>query len=162
MEDTNYKTLLGILIKSMMTDYEGNKAVNHEARLVVGTTPQILVDLGFPQLPLVIDGSVIDKAFFDHGIPKSKLERIYNLIAAPKAVYAAHQKNPGSVVVTYEIKDAKPVIIPIHPNRPKARNEFFNVIASMYPKASSDGGSIEARWKKEGLLLWEAPLEKAS
>jgi len=157
MEDTNYKTLLGVLIKGMSEDYDGSKSVtHHELRLVVGATPPILISLGFTQLPLTIDGRVIDKAHFDHGISKGRLERIYSLIASPKAIYKAHLDNPGSVVVTYEMQNSNPIIIPIHPNRQKGRHEFSNVIASVYPKASG-GGSVEVRWKKDGLLLWEAP-----
>lgn len=162
MEDANYRTALGILIRSMMTDYEGSKVANHASRLIIGGTPQVLLDVGFPALPLMIDGRVIDKAFFDHGIPKGLLEKIYSLISTPKAIYKAHLDQPGSVVVTYEIKDSNPVIIPIHPNKQKTRTEYFNVVASMYPKASTDGKSIEMRWKAEGLLLWEGKGKNAA
>lgn len=155
MEDLNYKTLLGVLLKSMLNDYDAKKVENHGTRLIIGATPDLLISYGFPQLPLMIDGRVVDKAFFDHGIPKSMLERIYHLIATPKAIYKAHQDQPGSVVVTYEVKDSKPVIIPIHPNQQKTRTESFNVVASMYPK-NSNGEPIEMRWKREGLLLWES------
>jgi hypothetical protein len=145
MEDINYKVALAILLRSMMKDYVGSKDANHASRLIVGMTPQILVDVGFPLLPLMIDGKVIDKAFFDHGISKSMLERLYTLIATPKAIYKAHQAQPGSVVVTYEIKSGDPIIVPIHPDRQKTRTGSFNVIASVYPKASNNGASIEMR-----------------
>lgn len=158
MDDQNYKAALDLLIKSMMNDYEGNKTANHAVRLTLGPTPQVLIDQGFPELPLGIDGSVVDKAFFDHGIPKSMLGRLYTLIATPKAIYRAHQGNPGSVVVTYEMKGASPIVVPIHPNKQKARNVFFNMVASVYGKTSNDGQSIEVRWRNEGLLLWEAPV----
>lgn len=155
MEDLNYRTLLGILLKSMITDYEGKKIENHSTRLIIGATPDLLIQFGFPQLPLMIDGRVVDKAYFDHGVPKGVLERVHQLIATPKAIFKAHQNQPGSVVVTYEAVGNSPIIIPIHPNQQKTRNEFFNFIPSIYPKETK-GEPIEKRWKREGLLLWES------
>jgi hypothetical protein len=78
------------------------------------------------------------------------------LIEKPKAIYTAHQNQPGSVVVTYEVRGQDPIVIPIHPNVQKTRLERFNVVASMYSKSTCDGASIEVRWKAAGLLLWEA------
>ena len=75
--------------------------------------------------------------------------------SAGKAIYKAHQNQPGSVVVTYEVKDSMPIVIPVHPNQQKTRTESFNVVASMYPK-NSGNEPIEMRWKREGLLLWES------
>jgi len=67
-----------------------------------------------------------------------------------------------SVVVTYEVKNANPIIVPIHPNKQKTRTEFFNVVASVYPKDSTNGTSIEVLWKADGLLLWEGKAKNAA
>lgn len=161
VEDTNYRTLLGVLLKDMTGQADGNTVVHHQRILTLGPTPQILVDHGMPQLPIVITGKVVDKVFFDHGITKGMLERLYTLIDTPKAIYKAHQGQPGSVVVTFENKGGAPIVVAVHPNkRMGGRSDnpnFFNNIASIYDKQSNTPGeTIEVRWKREGLLLWEA------
>ena len=162
MEDANYKTLLGMVLKDITNPANNNPVLHHQRILTLGPTPQVLIDVGMPQLPIVILGRVVDKAVFDHGMTKGLLERLYTLIATPKAVYQAHQGQPGSVVVTYEVKNTAPIIVAIHPNKQMGgrgdRTAFYNNIASVYDKQSSrPGETIEVRWKKEGLLLWEAP-----
>lgn len=161
MEDANYKTLLGLVLKDLTNPGNTNPVLHHQRILTVGPTPQVLTDLGMPQLPVVITGRVIDKAHFEHGMTKGLLERLYTLIAAPKAVYRAHQGQPGSVVVTYEVKNTAPIIVAIHPNKEMggrgSRAAYFNNIASVYDKHSNKPGeTIEVRWKRDGLLLWEA------
>jgi Phage MuF-C-terminal domain len=161
MEDANYKTLLGMVIKDITSQTNTNPALHHQRILTLGPTPQVLTDLGMPQLPIVILGRVIDKAIFDHGITKGLLERLYTLIATPKAVYQAHQGQPGSVVVTYEVKNTAPIIVAIHPDKQMGgRGQSaarYNNVASVYDKQSGKPNeTIEVRWKREGLLLWEA------
>ncbi|MDM5181904.1 hypothetical protein PO883_32530 [Massilia sp. DJPM01] len=158
MENPAYKTALGLLIKSMMHDGDAKQHTNHQVILPIGPTPQVLLDLGMPNLQLVILGKVVDKVLFEHGIPKGTIERLYSLLESPKAVFKGHQDNPGSAVVTFELKNMAPIIIAIHPNRQMGGRvgTAYNNIASMYAKETRTGESIEDRWTREGLLLWKA------
>lgn len=155
MENPAFKTALNLLVKSMMHDDDAKQHTNHQVILPIGPTPQVLLDLGMPDLQLVILGKVVDKVLFRHGIPKGTIERLYGLLEAPKAIYKGHLDNPGSAVVTYEVKNMDPIIIAVHPNKRMGRAAYNNV-ASMYAKANRPGESIEDRWTREGLLLWKA------
>jgi len=53
------------------------------------------------QLPLVITGKVIDKVYFDHGITRPMLGRLYSTIAQLKAIYRSDTAG-GAVIVTFE------------------------------------------------------------
>lgn len=155
MEDKNYKTALGLLIKSISDGPASTKS--HQLILQLGPTPQVLLDQGMPQLPMAINGRVIDKCFFDHGMTKPMLERIYSNICAPKAIYRSSNGEPGCVVMSAETKDAKPIIISVRSNHQMAgRRDYYNAVTSMYDK----GGDVEIRWKKNGWLLWENVTKK--
>lgn len=156
MENPAFKTALGLLIKSMTQDGEAQQRKNHQVILPIGPTPQVLLDLGMPALQLAIVGKVVDKVFFEHGIPKGTLERIYTLLASPRAIFKGHQGNPGSAIITFEVKNSAPIIIAIHPDKQMGRVRYNNV-ASMYAKSTGNGENIEERWTREGLLLWKAP-----
>jgi hypothetical protein len=158
MENPAFKTALGLLIKSMIQDSDAKQQTNHQVILPIGPTPQVLLDLGMPDLQMVITGKVVDKVLFEHGIPKGTIERLYSLLEAPKAIFKGTLNNPGSAVVTFEIKNMDPIIIAVHPNKQMARRDgtAYNNIASMYAKGNRAGESIEDRWTREGLLLWKA------
>jgi len=105
-----------------------------------------------PDLPIAINGRVIDKSFFDHGMTKPMLERVYTHICAPKAIYTASNGEPGCVVVSFEFKAGDPVIICLRANHQMAgRRDFYNMVTSVYGK----GNDAELRWKAKGLLRWE-------
>lgn len=150
MENPNYKVALGLMLQSMAVAYEDNKHTNHQIVLTLGPTPPVLITLGLPQLPLVMTGKVVDKSFFDHGVTKGILEKAYQIIVAPKAVYKSQTYN-GHIVMSYETKGADPLIIAIHPNKQLGRGTVFNVVASIYFKENDP----ETRWGKDGLLLWK-------
>lgn len=162
MENPAFKTALALLIKSMQEGTD-KPHVNHQRILPIGPTPKVLLDLGMPDVQLVISGKVVDKVLFDHGIPKGTIERLYSLLDAPKAIYKGHLDNPGSAVVTYEFKNMAPIIIAIHPNKQMGGRSgtVYNNVASMYAKETRAGESIEDRWTREGLLLWKAPAAAA-
>lgn len=155
MENPTFKAALGLLIKSMTHDGPAKQKANHQLILPIGPTPKVLRDLGMPDLQLAISGKVVDKVFFEHGIPKGTLERVYSMLETPKAIFKGNLGNPGSAVITYEVKNGAPIIIAVHPNKQMGRVAYNNV-ASMYAKSSRPGETIEQRWTKEGLLLWEA------
>jgi hypothetical protein len=140
------------MLKSMEEAYEANRLVNHQIIITLGPTPPILIQIGLEQLPITITGKVIDKSFYDHGVKKSLLERAYQIIAVPKALYCS--KTIGYLVMSYEIKGADPLIIALHPNKQVGgRKDFYNNVASIYYKENNP----EIRWKNEGLLIWHAP-----
>ena len=153
MENPNFRVALGLMLKSMSDAYETNQAKNHQIVLQLGPTPPILVEAGLPQLPIGLTGKVVDKCFFDHGITKGMLEKMYHVIASPRALYRSHNPKDACVVMSYEIKGNNPLIAAIHPNKQLAgRRDFYNNVASYYFKEND----AEVRWKKDGLLLWEA------
>ncbi|WP_143749294.1 MuF-C-terminal domain-containing protein [Caballeronia arvi] len=149
MEDPNYRELLGLVMQANMAGI-----AEHSRIIVVGKTPPVLLalpGLAISQLPLVITGKVIDKVHFDHGITRPVLERLYDTIARPKAIYRSETAG-GAVVVTFEVRPVSlPVIVALHPGKQLGR-KACNVIASIYAK---DFAGIEEVWKKRGLLLWE-------
>ncbi len=155
MENSAFKAALGLLIKSMMHDDVARQHTNHQVVLPIGPTPQVLLDIGMPSLQVAILGKVVDKVYFEHGIPKGTIERLYSLLEAPKAIFKGQQGNPGAAVITYEVKNMAPIIIAVHPNKQIGRVAYNN-IASMYAKTTRPGESIEDRWTREGLLLWKA------
>jgi hypothetical protein len=104
---------------------------------------------GFPALDLVIKGSAVDKAHFDHGIPKSMLYRLADIIASPKALYRSATIQSSAVVITFEVKDGAPILIPLHANKLVGRSHV-NVVASVYNKEAT----VEQRWANAGLKLW--------
>lgn len=141
------------MLKSMSEAYEVNKVKNHQIILNLGPTPQILVNAGLPQLSLGITGKVVDKCYFDHGITKSMMEKIYHIISTPRALYKSHDPKDACVIMSYEIKGTDPLIAALHPSKQLAgRCDFYNSVASVYFKENDP----ETRWKKDGLLLWEA------
>ena len=152
MEDTNYKALLGLMLKSMAETYEQSQPKNHQIILTIGATPAILTSLGMQKLPIAMTGKVVDKSYFDHGVTKATLEKIYPLIAQPKAIYQS--TTIGQVVLTYELKNTQPLIVAMHPNKQLGgRSNFYNVVSSIYYK---EGETPELKWVKQGLLMWRA------
>jgi hypothetical protein len=148
MTDINYKVALDLLIKACI---QGN--ARPELYLEIGQTPASLTVHGVPQLPVAISGKTVEKVFFDHGITKSVLERLYGLIESPNAVFrSATHADQGYVVVTIEMKDSAPVIIAIHANKQIGRGRFVNEIASVYAKADL---AVQHKWAAAGLLLWK-------
>ena len=146
---SNYKSLVELLIKEELKGIS-----RHEIVLDLGPPPRYLVDhVGFPDLPLAITSKTIAKACFDHGIPEAMLKRLPEIVANPKSVFKsanAHQKD-SVVVLTFELKDACPVIIPIQKNRQMGRQNIYNLITSIYGK---EGQDAESKWQKQGLLVW--------
>jgi hypothetical protein len=145
MTDTNFRTAIHLILQACIDGRPKNEAV-----LNLGVTPQLLLDNGFPELPLSIKGATIDKAHFDHGITRGVLERLPDIVASPKALYKSATVLGSAVVITFEMKGGSPILIPIHANKSVGRS-CANVVASVYAKEAT----IEARWKGDGLLLWE-------
>lgn len=147
----NYGSLIDALIQS---ELEGSP--KHEQILQLGETPDYLVSrCGFPALPLSIKGSTVSKAAFDHGIPKSLLKRLPSILASdPRCLFLPSdpQKTDSIVVLTIEFHREHPVVVPIRMNQRVGRNQWHNLVVSVYGK---EGPDPEAKWKEDGLLIWE-------
>lgn len=153
MEDKNYKTALNVFIKSIQT---GTKF--HEYELEVGKTPEVLLNLGVPDLPMIIGVKVIDKCYFEHGVPEATLGRLYDLIANPTSIYKSdsphldHSQVNAIVVVTVETKNGNPLLIAVHINKTVGRRQV-NQICSVYDKKKE----VVEKWRDKGLVLWDKP-----
>ncbi|RMR31202.1 MuF-C-terminal domain-containing protein [Pseudomonas syringae group genomosp. 3] len=152
-DSNNFKTLVGIVIQA-----EISGLALHERILELGPTPQFIIDLGigFEQLDLILKAKNVGKMVFDHGMKQGVIERMPDLIVSPKAIYRSDSPNPSlaksAVVMTYETHNGSPIIVPIHSAKMVGRRKV-NEVASMYGK---EGPDPEVKWKKAGLLLWEA------
>ena len=158
MEDKkNYKTALSVFIQSIKT---GTKF--HEYELEVGITPQVLQNVGLPQLPMVIGVKMLDKCHFDHGITEATLARLDELIANPTAIYKSdsphidHSTMQAVVLVTIENKDGNPLLVAVHANQTSGRRQV-NKIKSIYDKKEA----VVKKWRANGLLLWDRPTTPA-
>lgn len=147
MSDKNYKVAIDLFISSL---HAGD--ARHEILIDLGSTPQVLIDSGLPELRLGITGKVIDKVYYDHGVTKGKLQALPSMLATPKAIYRSdHPHPPGSVVVTFESQNGDPLIVSIKANARHGRSDCYNLVTSVYGK----GGDFQEAWKRNGLLLWE-------
>lgn len=158
MENQNYKTALSVFVQSIKA---GTKF--HEYALEVGMTPPVLVNLGLPALPLMISVKEIDKCHFDHGVTLATLNRLYDLVANPNAVFASdsphldHTKVTAAVVITIETKNGNPILVAVHADQMLGRTKV-NLVKSVYDKP---GGVVQG-WRTKGLLLWEKPAAPVS
>lgn len=146
----NFRTLVQAVITAGMSG-----TPMHERILELGPTPQLLIDHGFPALPLIIKAKTVDKICFDHGIATNVIERMPKLIAAPTHLFKSNSptaRDESVIVVTIEVKNASPIIIAVQKNKMNGRREV-NEIASMYAK---EGPNPVKKWSEEGLLLWDS------
>lgn len=151
--DQNFKTLVGVVIQAEM---DGKP--RHELLLELGQTPPAIIQAGgmsFNGLDLVLKAKTVGKMHFDHGVSRGLIERLPEILNAPKAIYRTAATLPGGavVVMTFEVQRGFPLIVPVHANKAMGRSRFCNEVASMYAK---EGPNPEVKWKAAGLLLWEA------
>jgi len=145
---TNYETLVDLVVKA-----EVDGKPRHELVLEVCATSQRLLDVGFPDLRIVIKAKTIGKIFFDHGLTQGQIERIPAMLEAPQAIYTSASHSESVVVFTYESNAGSPIIIPVARDRQVGRGPLVNEVTSMYGKTGPDP---RPRWRAEGLLLWES------
>ncbi len=91
----------------MVEAYSENEITNHQIVLNLGPTPDLLVYYGFRQLPVGLTGKVVDKAYFDHGVTKSNLERAYKIIQEPRAIYKSKVSTDAAILLAYEVNNAR-------------------------------------------------------
>jgi hypothetical protein len=103
------------------------------ADIAVGPTPPALIEAGCPERPVVVSEFVIDKAFWDHHVPRDQLTHIPELIREPAMVFDS-DTTPGTfVIVTDQAFSGKPLMVFVHPNGKSGRAEVHR-IASVYGK----------------------------
>ena len=145
---SNYQALVDILIKDEM---EGRP--HHETVLSLGGTPSYLVEkAGFPSLDMAVKASVLSKACFDHGIKPAVLKRLPDIIAGPKSLFRS--ANPvfidSVVVLTLELQNGHPVVIPLRKDQRVGRTARYNLVSSVYGKEGIDPA---VKWRQQGLLI---------
>lgn len=150
----NYTSLIDALIKA-----ETIGKPQHEKIVFVSKTPTYLIEsAGFPDLPLVIIGKTVSKAYFDHGIALAFLKRLPEVVENPHALFKSQSQiaHAGSVVVlTLEMKGSLPIVVPIRPSGEvgaRRESQKANIITSVYAK---EGQDPFRKWKDAGLLLWK-------
>jgi hypothetical protein len=147
----NFAALVDAIVESSLHGH----AVAKEQIGQLGATPELLQKLGLPNLPLGIKGKVIEKVVMDHGIPKSMLKRIHQIVGDPHAVYRAVAPHPvGVVVLSFEVTGLGSVIISIAAQQQVGRERWMNLVTSMYAK--EDKAAFD-RWKAAGQLIWAKP-----
>ncbi|AQW69995.1 hypothetical protein B2J77_18030 [Pseudomonas parafulva] len=152
--DRNFKTLVGVVLQA-----EAVGRPRNELLLELGGTPESIIASGgeiYSGLDLVVKGKTVGKMHFDHGIPCGVIERLPQILNAPRAIYrSANQAVQGGgsiVLMTFETHRGYPLIVPVHARKQIGRGRFYNEVVSMYAK---EGPNPEAKWKAAGLLLWE-------
>ncbi len=147
---SNFSALVDAIINASL----GGHPVAKEQIGHLGKTPELLLALGLPDLPLGIKGKVIDKVVMDHGIPKSMVKRLAGMVSAPQAIYASAPPHPeGVIVLTFETTSLGQVMLSVAANQSVGRSHTMNLITSVYAK--EDARAFE-RWEAEGRLQWMA------
>lgn len=92
--------------------------------LKVCDTPQILLDVGCEQLPMLYTKNHLKKAVkpknlkkHTHGLDKEQLKKLPSLLEEPVMIYDSLSRNDSIVVVTSELDlENDPIIVSIQPN----------------------------------------------
>lgn len=145
----NYSTAVDLLIQD---EVKGNP--HHERVLLLGDTPPVLITAaGFPDIPMAIKSMVIGKACFDHGIGTNLLKRLPQVINDPGHIFRSANESATNTVVllTLEIHNSWPIVIPIKKNQQVGRSSAYNLVLSIYGK---EGPDPVTKWTQDGLLLW--------
>ena len=146
---SNYAALVDAIVNASL----GGHPVAKEQIGHLGSTPELLLKFGLPNLPLGIKGKVIEKVVMDHGIPKSMVKRLAGIVAAPQSLYAsAPPHTAGVVVLTFEVTGLGQVILSVAGSQNVGRSHTMNLVTSVYAK---EDARAFARWEADGLLLWK-------
>lgn len=135
----------------------GAKYISNEP-IHLGSTPDVLVRLGVPQLPMRI---VDTKKLFqtagsrnqdDHSLTPDVLGGFPKAMQNPLAVFdSATQENAKVLVVELKDSQDRPIITAIHIDERQGFNQI-NKIASIYGRNNAEG--TFNRWTDDGLLRY--------
>jgi hypothetical protein len=105
-------------------------------------------------LELVTTISVLEKMIFDHGLRAEHLCGLHGLICQPEKIFKSATRPDSSVVImSLETLRARPIILPIELGKRMSKGQpAVHWLSSGYAKDSQD---IIAKWKRDGLLIWE-------
>jgi hypothetical protein len=115
----------------------------------IGTPSEKLRAAGVADLPLRTSAAILAKAHFEHGVPRSALKELPELLDHPFAVFDSDTVPGSFVVVTHRVVGEKPLIVAVKPS--EARGEAFNFVPTLLPK---DHLRAIQRWMDQGLMLW--------
>ncbi|NUO10358.1 MAG: hypothetical protein HUU08_17150 [Candidatus Brocadia sp.] len=141
--------------EKQIDDWQNRKLQTHK-EITVGSTPDVLINLGAQQLPITIKQDVLKKVVYPeakggkHGIPIKLLKQIPQQIHNPIMVFdSATQKN-SLVLMTELIHNGKTIVVAIHLSKKEGRH-VVNDIASIHPR---EHDSHFVNWIKKGLLRY--------
>lgn len=118
--------------------------------VAIGDTSAALQAAGLPAGELRTSPAVLAKVVFDHGVPKSMLKRIPELLESPVMVFASDSVAGRYVAVTSEMVRGQPLVVAISPEETRGARTF-NFVPSLYPK--DDLRAIQ-RWLNDGKLRY--------
>ena len=128
----------------VVDDALGGK-LHHRAILQVGKTPDLLIDVGLPDLPLIMEKGTLDKVLGIaakrnniHGLTKDQVARLYEQLSDPLAVLKSASSPNSFVVLTEMLEGGSPIIAAIHADLREGRI-FVNEVASAYGKDNFHG-----------------------
>lgn len=101
-----------------------NRKANRYDDIKVCDTPQILLDVGCEQLPMLYTQNHLKKAVkpknlkkHTHGLDKEQIKKLPSLLENPVMIYDSLSRKDSLVVVTSEFdNENNPIIVSIHPN----------------------------------------------
>ncbi|MEO5670430.1 MAG: LPD38 domain-containing protein [Ramlibacter sp.] len=115
----------------------------------VGTPSPSLLRGGVPDLPLRTSAAILAKAHFEHGVPKSALKELPELLDTPFLVFDSDTVKGSFLVVTSKMIGDRPMVVAIKPS--DARGDAFNFVPTLLPK---NGLAVMQRWMDDGLLRY--------
>lgn len=118
--------------------------------VAIGDTTAAMQAAGIPAGELRTSPVILTKALFDHGVTKSVLKQIPDLLENPVMVFASASVDGSFVVVTSEMVRGQPLIVAVSPQEATGK-VTFNFVPSLYPK--DDLVAIQ-RWLNGGLLRY--------
>jgi hypothetical protein len=109
--------------------------VSRDSVLQLGSTPQIYLPLGLPDLQLIMTQGVLRKVISKHNLTITLIKRLPALLNSPIMILRSATEK-GSVVAVLDALDLNGcfVIAAIHPDR-KHKQHKVNILASIYGKS---------------------------
>jgi hypothetical protein len=114
-------------------------------------TPQALQLLGIARKPVFTTRNLIAKMHLDHGVPRSALKTLPELLANPVLVFGSDTQPGRLVVVTALVVQGNPVVVAVDPNGKSGRADVV-FLPSAYPKDNADRQF--SAWTRSGLLQY--------
>lgn len=121
------------------------------AHIDIGTPSPALQSAGVPHHPMRTTAAILTKALFDHGVTKSALKTLPELLDSPVMVFESDTVPGRFVVVTSRFVAGKPLVVAVSPEKTTG-SAAINFVPSLYPK---DRIQAIRGWVEKGLLRYE-------